>query len=187
MPTFQAQLWPTPPLVSCDQVAQQRLVTGPLSELQCVGASQGRADPWSRAPTSLASSLTSPYPALHSWTLPWPQDSPRGNAWSKIKSRGRPAQIASSTSLAPNLCSHWFEDTFRAICPGSKTVAMALPSLSWKWTSHCLTATLDHRVFAALSSKIFIRVGGGMDWEFGISRCKWLYIEWINKVLNILR
>ena len=22
--------------------------------------------------------------------------------------------------------------------------------------------------------------GGGMDWEFGISRCKVLYIEWIN-------
>ena len=26
--------------------------------------------------------------------------------------------------------------------------------------------------------------GGGMDWEFGISRCKLLYIEWLNnKVL----
>ena len=26
--------------------------------------------------------------------------------------------------------------------------------------------------------------GGGMDWEFGISRCKLLYIGWINnKVL----
>ena len=25
--------------------------------------------------------------------------------------------------------------------------------------------------------------GGEMDWEFGISRCKLLYIEWINKVL----
>ena len=26
--------------------------------------------------------------------------------------------------------------------------------------------------------------GGGMDWEFGISRCKLLYIEWVNnKVL----
>ena len=26
--------------------------------------------------------------------------------------------------------------------------------------------------------------GGGMDWEFGISRCKLLYIEWTNnKVL----
>ena len=26
--------------------------------------------------------------------------------------------------------------------------------------------------------------GGGRDWEFGISRCKLLYIEWINsKVL----
>ena len=24
-------------------------------------------------------------------------------------------------------------------------------------------------------------VGGGIDWEFGISRCKLLYIEWINK------
>ena len=22
--------------------------------------------------------------------------------------------------------------------------------------------------------------GGGMDWEFGVSRCKLLYIEWIN-------
>ena len=26
--------------------------------------------------------------------------------------------------------------------------------------------------------------GGGMDWEFGISRCKLLYIGWINKVLQ---
>ena len=26
--------------------------------------------------------------------------------------------------------------------------------------------------------------GGGMEWEFGVSRCKLLYIEWINnKVL----
>ena len=26
--------------------------------------------------------------------------------------------------------------------------------------------------------------GGGMEWEFGISRCKLLYIEWIhNKIL----
>ena len=25
--------------------------------------------------------------------------------------------------------------------------------------------------------------GGGMDWEFGISRCQLLYIHWINKVL----
>ena len=24
--------------------------------------------------------------------------------------------------------------------------------------------------------------GGGKDWEFGISRCKLLYIGWINKV-----
>ena len=24
--------------------------------------------------------------------------------------------------------------------------------------------------------------GRGMDWEFGISRCKLLHIEWINKV-----
>ena len=28
-------------------------------------------------------------------------------------------------------------------------------------------------------------VGGGMEWEFGVSRCKLLYIEWINnKVLR---
>ena len=27
--------------------------------------------------------------------------------------------------------------------------------------------------------------GGGMDWEFGVSRCKLLYIGWINnKVLQ---
>ena len=25
--------------------------------------------------------------------------------------------------------------------------------------------------------------GEGRDWEFGISRCKLLYIEWVNKVL----
>ena len=24
---------------------------------------------------------------------------------------------------------------------------------------------------------------GGMDWEFGVSRCKLLHIEWINKIL----
>ena len=29
-----------------------------------------------------------------------------------------------------------------------------------------------------------MRGGGGMDWKFGVSRCKPLYIEWINnKVL----
>ena len=28
-------------------------------------------------------------------------------------------------------------------------------------------------------------VGGGMEWEFGVSRCKLVYIEWIhNKVLQ---
>ena len=26
-------------------------------------------------------------------------------------------------------------------------------------------------------------IRGGMDWEGGVSRCKLLYIEWINKVL----
>ena len=26
-------------------------------------------------------------------------------------------------------------------------------------------------------------VGGGMEWEVGVSRCKLLYTEWINKVL----
>ena len=25
--------------------------------------------------------------------------------------------------------------------------------------------------------------GGGMEWEDGVSRCKLLYMEWINKVL----
>ena len=24
--------------------------------------------------------------------------------------------------------------------------------------------------------------GGGMDWEFGVSRCKLLHLAWINKV-----
>ena len=27
------------------------------------------------------------------------------------------------------------------------------------------------------------RFGGGIEWMVGISRCKLLYIEWINKVL----
>ena len=27
------------------------------------------------------------------------------------------------------------------------------------------------------------RVGRGMEWEFGVSRCKLVYIEWIIKVL----
>ena len=26
--------------------------------------------------------------------------------------------------------------------------------------------------------------GGGMDWEFGVSRCQLLYIEWVNN--NVL-
>ena len=26
-------------------------------------------------------------------------------------------------------------------------------------------------------------VGGGMEWEVGVSRCNLLYMEWINKVL----
>ena len=25
-------------------------------------------------------------------------------------------------------------------------------------------------------------IKGGMDWDFGISRCKLLYIEWVNRV-----
>ena len=25
--------------------------------------------------------------------------------------------------------------------------------------------------------------GGGMEWEFGVRRCKLLYVGWINKVL----
>ena len=34
-----------------------------------------------------------------------------------------------------------------------------------------------------LKIRIF-RLGGGMDWEFGVSRCKLLHIEWIkNKAL----
>ena len=28
---------------------------------------------------------------------------------------------------------------------------------------------------------------GGMDWEFGISRCKLLYIEWINNKVLLYR
>ena len=32
--------------------------------------------------------------------------------------------------------------------------------------------------------RLVVAKGEGMDWEFGISRCKQLYIEWIdNKVL----
>ena len=27
-------------------------------------------------------------------------------------------------------------------------------------------------------------IGGGMEWEFGVSRCKLLYMEWINS--NVL-
>ena len=26
-------------------------------------------------------------------------------------------------------------------------------------------------------------IGGGMEWEVGVSRCNLLYMEWINKVL----
>ena len=31
--------------------------------------------------------------------------------------------------------------------------------------------------------------GGGIDWKFGINRCKLLYIEWINNkvLLSVLR
>ena len=35
--------------------------------------------------------------------------------------------------------------------------------------------------FLNLNKKIrLFRLGGGMDWEFGVSRCKLLHIEWIN-------
>ena len=27
-------------------------------------------------------------------------------------------------------------------------------------------------------------VGGGMEWEVGVSRCKLLYIEWINNKVD---
>ena len=37
---------------------------------------------------------------------------------------------------------------------------------------------------AGTGSSVFEQGGGGLDWEFGISRCKLLYTEWINnKVL----
>ena len=29
-------------------------------------------------------------------------------------------------------------------------------------------------------------IGGGMDWEFGVSRYKLLYIEWINNKVLLL-
>ena len=28
-------------------------------------------------------------------------------------------------------------------------------------------------------------VGGGMDWEFGVSTCKLLYIDWINNKVSL--
>ena len=135
-PTFQAQLWPPPPLVGCDQAAQQRLVTGSLSEPQYVRASR---EGCSLGPSTrlTGASLTPPYPALHSPAPLTPGLSTRQHV-TQDQEQGEPAQTAASTSPPPNLCSQWFKDTFRAICPGSKTVAMALPSLSWKWTSHCL-------------------------------------------------
>ena len=38
----------------------------------------------------------------------------------------------------------------------------------------------QNRLVAAMG----VGVGGGIEWEFGISRCKLLYTEWINnKVL----
>ena len=36
--------------------------------------------------------------------------------------------------------------------------------------------TLTNRLVVAKEE----RGGGGMDWEFGISRCQLLYIDWIN-------
>ena len=115
-------------------------------------------------------SIPLPCSPLSSPTLPWPPDCPWGNSWSKIKSWEMPAQIALPASLLPDLCSYWFEDTFRVIRPGSKTVVMSLPPLSWKWTfSPSLTAILDHGFFAALSSKINIRVGEGWMKSLGLA------------------
>ena len=59
------------------------------------------------------------------------------------------------------------------------------------WLNHCCAET-DSDI--ETRSVVFKRVQGeGMDWEFGISRCKLLYIEWINMlcvawgtILNIL-
>ena len=31
------------------------------------------------------------------------------------------------------------------------------------------------------------KVGGGMDWEFGVSRCKLLHMEWINNKVLLYR
>ena len=40
---------------------------------------------------------------------------------------------------------------------------------------------MENRLVVA---KVVGEVGGGMEWEFGVSRCKLLYTEWINnKVL----
>ena len=35
---------------------------------------------------------------------------------------------------------------------------------------------IENRLMVAIEGS-----GGGRDWEFGISRCKILYVEWINK------
>ena len=38
--------------------------------------------------------------------------------------------------------------------------------------------------------RLVVAVGGGKDWEFGISRCKLVYTEWVNNketTFNILQ
>ena len=58
------------------------------------------------------------------------------------------------------------------------------------WNLKCDTNELIYKTETDSQTQITVMwlprgmaVGGGMDWEFGISRCKLLYREWINKVL----
>ena len=50
--------------------------------------------------------------------------------------------------------------------------------------AECSNLGLDHIHIHLLQQEASVSTcgcqGGGMDWEFGISRCKLLYIGWIN-------
>jgi hypothetical protein len=54
-----------------------------------------------------------------------------------------------------------------------------LPSENVVLHNECIYETetdIENRLMVAIEGS-----GGGRDWEFGISRCKILYVEWINK------
>ena len=62
------------------------------------------------------------------------------------------------------------------------------PNGALEWKSETQRLEINILVFTDIKSKLVVaKVGGsgsGKDWEFGVSKCKLLHLEWVNnKVL----